>query len=276
MQHLPGSVDDALSRLQQSLNARLKALSGEASPDAVHEARISIRRMRGALRALKVCFDLPVRKRHLKALRRLAQDLDPIREADTREPVIRELMERGAFIGPEQASQLLIVVTEQRERSRRELQQRVQTEVWKQRLSELERTGLEQSLAATMGSSMTAIGDLIARRRRRLCRALRHIDGRPRKLHRLRLRIKEIRYLEEDVGTLLHSPREHDLIQLRRLQNRLGEFHDNWCLRKWLRSQYIPQPIVKHLRVAIGARQAQLLKSIARLSKRVRKNGKSI
>lgn len=270
------SVNVALAKLQDSLNIRLGTLTDAASPTAVHETRILIRRLRAALRALKHLFAPATCKHYLSALRRFALDLEAIREADARELVVNDLIVRSAFVHREQISQLLAVVAEQRVQSRRDLKHLMQTATWKRRLAELEQFGREHPVIASADTASILLRDALARRHRRLRRALRHIGRKPRKLHRLRLRVKDTRYLDEDFGLLLPEIHEQSVERLRRLQSRLGEFHDNWSLRKWIRSQYARQPIAKHLCAIVDARQAQLLKNIGRLGKSIRKKDKSI
>jgi CHAD domain-containing protein len=92
----------------------------------------------------------------------------------------------------------------------------------------------------------------------------------------LRLRIKQTRYIDEDFGSLLSQSPDREVKRLRQLQDRLGQFHDNFNLKKWLRSQSTCQPLARNLCHALEARQAQLLKVIAHLGKTVRKDPTNI
>jgi CHAD domain-containing protein len=260
-------IHETLADLQDSLSRRLRALTRTASPAAVHAARISLRRLRVALRALKHQLDPPPRKRYLSALRQFTRDLEPLREADAREVGVNNLLGRRLMGGHTQTPQLAAIIAAQRERSRHDLQSLMQTPAWKRRLVRLDGYASERTLVLPTDAPLPVIRGILARRQRRLRRALRHVDAKPQKLHRLRLRIKEMRYLDEDFGRLLSDSPDPELEQLRQLQNRLGEFHDNWRLRKWLRSQDKCRPIAEHLRVIIAMRQKRLLKRIARLAK---------
>jgi CHAD domain-containing protein len=256
-----------LAELQDSLSRRLRALTRAASPATVHAARIAARRLRVALRALKHQLDPSSRKRYLRALRQVSRDLEPLREADAREIGVNRLLGRRVMAGHTQSPLLAAVIAAQREGARQDLHRLMQTPAWKRRLARLDGYAGEPSLASAMEAPRRVIRDILARRRRLLRRALRRIGVKPRKLHRLRLRIKDMRYLDENFGGLLKASPDPELERLRQLQNRLGEFHDNWRLRKWLRSQDECQPIAKHLRDIINLRQKRLLKRIARLAK---------
>ena len=270
------AIHDTFVQLQASVNRQLRKLTVTLSPAVIHETRISIRRLRVALRAMKHQLARSPRKRNLVPLRRFARDLEAIREADARELAAKELTERYVFIAREESRQVLAVVAEKRAYARRDLLRLMHTAAWKQRLAQVERCSCASDMILPLDTPVLVIRDAFARRHRRLRRALRHIGHNPRKLHRLRLRIKETRYLAENFGSLLTMLPERELRRLRQLQNRLGEFHDNGCLRKWLRSQYDHQPIANNLCAVVDTRQTQLLKTIARLGKSMRKRPTAI
>lgn len=108
------------------------------------------------------------------------------------------------------------------------------------------------------------------RRRQHLRRTLRDIAHKPRRLHRLRLQVKDLRYLTEN---FLQSPTSGHVMRLkclRQLQNRLGEFHDNWRLKKWLRTHFRGQPIANSWSALIKRRQTRLLRHVRRLARKYR------
>lgn len=274
--HEQDAIHDTFAQLQASVNRHLRMLTVTLSPAVIHETRISIRRLRVALRAMKHQLVRSLRKRNLVPLRQFACALEAIREADARESAAKELFERYVSITREQSRQVLAVVTEQRAHARRDLLRLMHTAAWKQRLAQVERCSRASNMILPLDTPVLVIRDVLARRHRRLRRALSHIGRSPRKLHRLRLRIKETRYLDEDFGSLLTMWPQRELRRLRQLQNRLGEFNDNWCLRKWLRSQYDHEPIANSLCAGVDTRQTQLLKTIARLGKSMSKSPTAI
>jgi CHAD domain-containing protein len=263
-------IQQMLATLQESLDHRLAALSRDPTPAAVHDTRTSIRRLRAALRAMKRQLHPLLRRRYLAALQDLTLDLEAVREADVREVLVKDLLERHSVIDHEHTDALIATLVEQHVQSRRDLRILMNAAPWQQRQAEIEACSRRVCRVANTDPAARLIGDAIARRHRRLRRALRHIGHKPRKLHRLRLRIKETRYLEEVFGPLLSMSQERELQRLRQLQDRLGEFHDNWCLRKWLRSQSGCHEIVNTLCDVVQTRQAELLKLIARIGKRLR------
>jgi CHAD domain-containing protein len=265
-------VQEVLSRLQESLDRQLSLLMLAVTAEGVHRTRISIRRLRVALRAMKHQLRPPLRKRYMLALRRFSSDLERAGETVALESAAKSLIEHSIIMDRAQIPSLLAMLAEERARSRRDLRQLIATRGWRRRAAQIGRYSSEHLTIDPSATSLLTIRDIIARRQRRLRRALRHVGNGPRKLHRLRLRIKATRYLDEDFGSLLSMSQDRELKHLRQLQDRLGQFRDNFQLRKWLRSQSTCQPLARDLCHALDARQAQLLKVIAILSKTVRKD----
>ena len=263
-------IQATLGELQASLQQQLRALSFSVTAEGIHRTRISIRRLRVAVRAMKYQILSSRRRRYLLALREFARDLEQAREADARTALVGELIAEHSLVHRRQASRLRSLLDVQRAAARQDLRRLLSTAGWKRRLAWLERDSREPLIMAPSDAPLLLIRDVLARRRRRLRRALRYIGHNPRKLHRLRLRIKESRYLDEIFGSLLTASPDGELEGLRQLQNRLGEFHDHWRLKKWLRAQSDCHSIAAKLRVIVNTRQARLLKIIGRLSQELR------
>jgi CHAD domain-containing protein len=265
-------VQEVLSGLQQSLDRQLALLIRAVTPEGVHKTRICVRRLRVALRSMKHLLRPPLRKRYSLALRRFASDLEKAREAVALELAAKALIEHSIIIDHEQIPALLALLAEQRVQSHRELRTLIATRGWRRRAAQIARYSGERLTINPTDTSLLTIRDILARRQRRLRRALRHVGAAPRKMHRLRLRIKEARYLDEDFGSLLSMSEDRELKRLRQLQDRLGQLHDNFQLKKWLRAQSRCQPFARNLCDVLDSRQSQLLKVIAHLSKAVRKD----
>jgi triphosphatase len=264
-------IQETLRNLQASLQHHLHALSRNVTTEGIHQARVSIRRLRVALRAMKHQLGPSRRRRYLLALRDFASDLEQAREGDARVALVGKLITHHSFAHRRKASRLRALLAAQRTEARQQLQKLATSAHWKRRLARLRRDSRATLILAPSDAPLLLIRDALARRQRRLRRALRHIERKPRKLHRLRLRIKESRYLDELFGSLLSASPDRELASLRQLQNRLGEFHDNWRLKKWLRAQPDCRSSAAKLNVMLNTRQARLLKIIGRLSHDMRK-----
>jgi CHAD domain-containing protein len=263
-------IQEKLNLLQESLQLHLGALSSNLTTERIHQARISIRRSRVALRAMKHQL-VSFRRPFLLALREFASDLEQAREADARMALVSKLIAENSLAHRRKASRLLTLLAAQRTDSREQLRKLVTSAHWKRRLARLSRNWRMREITKPNEAPLLLIRDNLERRQRRLHRDLGHVSRKPRKLHRLRLRIKEVRYLDELFGSLLTSSSDRQLESVRQLQNRLGEFHDNWRLKKWLRAQSNCHSIAAKLRMIVNKRQSRLLKIIIRLSHDTRK-----
>jgi len=264
-------IQETLALLQASMQHHLRALSRKVTTEGIHQARISIRQLRVALRAMKHQLLPSWRRRYLLALRKFASDLERAREVDARVALISELIAQNSLAHRRKVSCLLTLLAAQRAEARQNLRRLLTTARWTRRLAWLERHSREPLIMAPSDAPFLLIRHILVRRQRRLRRALRHTGRNPRKLHRLRLRIKELRYFDEIFGSLLTASPDRELEGLRQLQDRLGEFHDNWRFKKWLRAQPDCHSSTAKLRAIVNTRQARLLKKIARLSHDTRK-----
>lgn len=270
-----GTVRLTLIRLQQLLDQNLDALARAATPAAVHEGRIAARRLSVVCRALKRLLVPFVRHRYSAALKQIVTDLEVVREADVRHDSIKALIGCGKHFDREQAQQVLVYNAEIRNRSRRTLRRLMKNPRWKRRQRKL-RLYAQQLLpiAPTREPAAVMIRKIVNRQDRRLRKQLQHVGRTAKKLHRLRLRIKGMRYLIEALGPLPDKHVRTDQKQLRQLQSRLGQYHDNWDLRKWLRSQDQFQRIVPVFSHLLDVRQKQLRKQIDRaMSPRLTRSG---
>lgn len=170
-------LQQVLSRLQASLGCRLAALRHTLKPEGVHETRISIRRLRIALRAVKPQLKPP--KRYLSALRRVAGDLEAAREAVARELAVKALINRNLNADDPQVRALLAVLAEERARSRDKLNKLIATSHWRQRIAQLRRYSSQRMIKKNRGHSCLVICNVLTLRRRRLRRALHHVGRKP-------------------------------------------------------------------------------------------------
>ncbi len=258
------AIRDVLWKLQDGLDANVATLERAASIDSIHDTRVSVRRLRAFLRALKRHLTPGPRKRYSAALKGLAVDLEAARTADVRHEAISALIARTRFLHFEQLQRIQRTAARERTLAKRDLWKLMQTEEWQQRAEELRSLSRSVRVTAFSDPPLHYVRSMLTRRQQRLRKKLRHVGRTPRKLHRLRVRIKETRYLCEDFGALLQLPHATALASLRQLQNRLGEFHDNWDLRKWLRLQSSCRPAADHIAHILDERQKQLLKKIRR------------
>jgi CHAD domain-containing protein len=257
-------VLERLARLTEAVEGALSTLARRPTPEAIHEARISVRRLQASLRNMK--HQLPSRERKdcIVALAAIMKDCSAMRDADVRSRLVRHWLIRSGLKDHEQARVLWETAERERTEARRELRRRIHAPKWDKRLWKLRQHEMALVRSDGKGFPRELIGTACKRYRRSL-RELPKAMRKRRQLHRLRLRIKDARYFLEDFGPLLGAAQEGDLIRLRDLQKTLGDLHDQWRLCQWLRGQYKCYLVTRELLTCLKAHKRQLLKRIRRL-----------
>jgi CHAD domain-containing protein len=268
-------IAERLTRLTEAADANLSALAQRDTPGAVHDTRVAARRLSVALRNLRRQVSNRERRRCVKALLQIAGTCGALRDADVRQELLRTWLTRAGFEDHPQGRMLIAAAAQERDAASREFQRRMNAPKWSELL-----WSLSQNAAALVVDHRGVPGegilrDLLTAQQRRLRRRLRTgtRSRKHRKLHRLRLRIKDARYFAEDFGPLIGAPIAVDLARLRDLQQELGELHDGWRLRKWLKTQYRCYLATNALRELLKARKKKSLKRIRQLSKAILRRG---
>lgn len=221
-------------------------------------------RLQAALRHLKHQLPSKERKACIAALSAITRESNAVRDADVRSRLVRHWLAGTGLKDHEQARDLKESVERSRAEARRNLRERIHEPKWDKRLWRLRQ--YEIALVRSDGEDfpVTLVGDACERYRKSL-RDLPDTMSKGRQLHRFRLRIKDARYFLEDLGPLFGAPREGDLVRLRGLQKTLGDLHDEWQLRRWLRGQYKCYLVTGELLTQSKAHEHLLLKRIRRL-----------
>lgn len=210
--------------------------AGPQEPEFVHQARVSVRRLRTSVRAFRAMPEVrPWRDDLLvleASLRALNQVLGEARDADIFQGVTLDTLRVG--IGPDLLPTLAAVATRAEER-------RVAAYAAMAALPEksgdgpvfllAERLMGELSSAALAGTrqAMTDVAKAQLRKAHaRVMRAARHLErlGAPQR-HRLRIAVKRLRYLTDVWASLWPQSRSRRyLTQLEKLQQALGALND--------------------------------------------------
>ncbi|MFI4890798.1 MAG: CHAD domain-containing protein [Steroidobacterales bacterium] len=218
-----------MQALQRLLDARIATLSRSVTPAKVHHARIVARRLRVLLRALQGSFERAAVKRYMRALQSLAHDLDAVREADVTRAALRQWTSGGGARQVNQAQPLYLAVVGERARAVRALRTIMTAPAWQKRQAQLRQL-------ATLEPTRVLAPRLLRQLRRRARHALRETDRGHQQLHKLRLKIKMLRYFLEEFPPPGPSAVRTEVKYLRHLQDCLGELHDAWRLKRRLRT----------------------------------------
>ncbi len=265
-ERLAGRLADRLPQLMQALDEALSVLARHHTPSAVHETRVATRRFRAALRNLKRQLPPREHRRCASALREIARCCGDVRDADVRQHLLRTLLVRAGLQHHEQGRLVLLAALQDRKAASRALRRRMGRSKWSDRLWGLRQNAARLIVDGFKDTRNDLILEVLERRRRLLDRVRKRTrDRRHRPLHRLRSRIKDARYFAEDFGPILGTPIEADLAGLRDLQKLLGDFHDEWRLKKWLRNQYKCYLVTNALRGLLKSRKRKRLRQIRQL-----------
>jgi CHAD domain-containing protein len=240
------ALPDTITGLQHGLDQCLQRLEQSTNAKAIHECRVAARKLAVVVRALRRRPLALATKRISRALKHLLQDLGPARDADVRMLTLRSASSHAP---------LLALAAAQQRRQRRDLSNLTKTVRWARRRDILHRasSALAKHLR-TAPPSQGAILKIILRRNRSLRRRLRRNPASSEKTHRLRLRIKELRYLLEILGPARTDLNCIDTNLLKRLQRRIGDFRDLWGAAQWMRLTISADP---KLRRAAGQPRLQ-------------------
>jgi CHAD domain-containing protein len=230
------ALERSVARFSEHATRLLDTVDDE---DAVHEARVALRRLRSDLRTFRPLFDASFADGlHLEA-REPAAVLGAARDAD----VLLGRLRRGcAALPPDDepaGRRLLAVAASDRARALAALEQWLHGEAFAAFVATLERA--VQAPRFAPGAEAVAASDLVAlvvRPWKRLRREAGRLgaDAGDEELHALRIRAKRCRYALEAVAPVLGAPARRLARALAGLQDVLGELHDAVVAGAWLRA----------------------------------------
>jgi CHAD domain-containing protein len=222
-------------RLAALRDARAEALAG--IPPAVHRARVSSRRLREVLPALREALPAGVADHARSEVRRLTRALGGVRELDVALALFAEMAVRHDVPPAAEAAVRRALAADRAGAVRR-----LRTTMTRSRLARLD-TALEraaEAASATQVSGASAVAIAQARVARRAARVRRALDRAgalylPERLHRVRIAVKQLRYAVEVLSEAQHRRATAPIAELRAIQDRLGHAHDLHVLAERVR-----------------------------------------
>jgi CHAD domain-containing protein len=207
-------------------------------PEALHQARVAIRRLRSYLGSFRPLVDRDWSATLRQELRWLGTEFGAVRDLDV---LIQRLRGDAARAGAHAARDpgvkaLLAHLSAERATKRKQLLSAMRS----QRYERLRRRLMSAARAPrlTLASRLPALDGLtpiVRRRWKRLRRAHANLSARPavRALHRIRILAKHCRYAAEAAVTAVGQPAGRFAAAAAGLQDALGELHDaeNACAR---------------------------------------------
>lgn len=234
--------------------AQSRVLAGGSDPEAIHDFRVALRRLRTALRPARRVFGKRRLKEIAAELRRFAQATGALRD----EEVLRETL--GELTLPAKAAAELTLWLGRRarqERARRRVVaallrapdgpegpsltsalSHLERRVGRPRRGELSLTDLGREATLSAHAEVLALASTGA------------ADGAA--MHALRIAFKRLRYTAELLGPALGEGAGAVVKAATRMQKRLGELHDvDEALLRVARARGLPDPVAAALRRAL-------------------------
>jgi CHAD domain-containing protein len=210
-------------------------------PEAVHQARVGVRRLRSTLRTFRRLLDQEWAGRLRDELKWLAGLLGDVRDADVlgarlagRVSALRD--ERDAAVG----RQLLQTLTAERDAARGRLLEALDAPRYTALLDDLVAAAKAPAvLPEAAGAAVDVAPPLVAKAWRRLRKEVQQAGRTPpdAALHQIRIRAKRARYAAEAVQPVLGKPARRFAKAAADLQDELGEQHDAVVAEAWLRDR---------------------------------------
>jgi CHAD domain-containing protein len=252
------SVTGCLARLQRRLDLNLGALQRQVTPKSVHDTRTATRRLRAILQAFKPHLSASQARGYRSALKRVTRGLGQVRDADVANAYVANLVSVVHHRNRRKLDSLSAELHRRRLRLVLKLQARITEPSWAKRVSMLQSAASANHLVLRKKEPIgTAVSALVTKRRRRLQARLLELKQTPRALHRLRLRIKTLRYLCEEVGDFgAAGVSQEEVAAIVSLQECLGKLHDLEALRHEAPNNRLP----RELRSMVAARRKHLLR----------------
>ncbi len=245
--------------LYQKVDHAAAALATAVTPSAVHNARVAARRLRVLLQAYREYFDAAAAKRFKRGLRQLTRELEGAREAEVTRRAIAELTRSPHTMVANQSRALRARAATGYDLAVSRLRLSIAAMPWRQRLVELRGLSVRSSLVKDNKALAVKVTNRLAkRRRRRLRNAVRHA-GNPKRLHRIRLKVKALRYFLETCLSTAAIRKNAELRRLRDLQDCLGELHDAENLRKTLQAEHMRHNAARAMGDQLEAKKRRLV-----------------
>jgi CHAD domain-containing protein len=255
----------ALARLAQRHAQRVlvtvAAARDNPGPEKLHALRIAVRRMRATLRALEGELHPRLHAGLQFDLKNLTRETSPVRDADVRRALLMALIRDSLALPVDVKRESAAIVEQGRVDARLAIRARMRDPIWAARIERIRATARDADLIAWLTQP---IGDVVSAIVRRELADLRRRMGRrrlgPGRLHRLRRRIRDVRYAVEGLLPIARHRASPLAATLQDAQALLGETHDLIEARRFLQDDLLPEDCRAALAPGIETQLARRLK----------------
>lgn len=246
-------------RLQRRLELNLEALQQQVTPENVHKVRTAARRLRAVLSVFKRELSPSSSRDYRRALKCVVRELGRLRDADVARQSVEKLWAERHGRRRDELKSLSSALERHRLRSALALRAHSTGSPWLKALATV-RSGVNLIWTNEQPMATVALA-LRVHCRERLRARLRKWERSPERLHRLRRKVKTLRYLSEEMRSLgTRCVRKEEVAALVGLQDILGKLQDLEALRHALRRDTQHRGAVRELRAQAADRRKQLLR----------------
>lgn len=237
----PSPTDSAVKVATASIGLQLRAMTAEhgkalaGDAEAIHRLRVATRRLRAALRMLREIAPGHEAENAADELGWLCGAIGAVRDLD----VLAQMLEQRATRLEADFIRALAPLSDTIRHQRAIEQERLVAALDSERYRGLvQRLG---TVAPEAAADSVTLGAVAARLVRPQLRAMLRAgagldeDSPPETLHRLRVRVKKLRYTLEPMRAAGGKPARRMLRRLERVQERVGQYHDAATAAAWLR-----------------------------------------
>ncbi|MDP9264754.1 MAG: CHAD domain-containing protein, partial [Chloroflexota bacterium] len=207
---------------------------GGGDPEAVHQARVVVRRLRSDLRTFKGVLDAEWTRAMRTELDWLGEILGRVRDRQVLAARLRE----GRDV-PDDADLRPVtgILDEEVARARVDLEDAMGSERYLGLVDELVAAAQNPRVHAGDGTAASVLRPAVDRSWKRLRKAVRTVRADPARheLHPVRIEAKRLRYTCEMLGSVFGKPAQRLASAAKELQDVLGEYQDAVVARDWLR-----------------------------------------
>jgi len=225
-----------------SIRANRQAiLSGDRDPERLHQLRVALRKIRALLSEMKAFFDRRWQQTHRERLAELMRltgpkrDLDVyLMQIDSYERLVQQRYREGL-------ERLRDFLQKQESKLQEQLEKALRSEVMEEEIEELLRFCLDPEAGVSPQASrpvILSLKEVLFDRYRSILEkgAKLRLDSEPEAYHRLRIRVKKLRYTLEFAASILEPKAYGKMLErLKAIQTILGEHQDLEVQRAHLR-----------------------------------------
>ncbi len=257
-----------MRRLATNFARAAVSVGRNPGPDNLHQLRINVRRLRAVLRALEGELNPRLSAELQFDLKNLTRETGRLRDADTRRvlllPRLRDTLDLPVALKRDCAT----LVEQARVDERRFLKARMREAIWTKRLARIRALACNDEMVAWLTLSVEEVVALsLGRQLRDLQLRMRRRGAGARRLHRLRRRIRDVRYAAEALLPMARRRAAPLAKTLQKLQDRLGAMHDLVQAQRFLAQDLLPLEARQALAASIDR---ELERQVRRCRKKLR------